>query len=95
MLKTAPPEMIEQAHQEAFAKLTLAQRAWVLRELATVTPEGEQVALAVGSGDPKTLARLATRAEMRQPGVMERIFGGRSMGTGMGGMIWPVRSLAV
>ena len=39
MLRTAPPETLEQAHQEAFAKLTPAQRAQVLRELAAEIPE--------------------------------------------------------
>jgi len=87
MLRTAPPETIEQAHEEAFEKLTPAQRAQVLRELAAVTPEGERATLSGGRDDPKTLARLATRAEMRQPGAMERTFGGRGMGTGMGGMM--------
>jgi hypothetical protein len=85
MLRTAPPETIEQAHEEAFAKLTPSQRAQALRELAALTPEGERVALAGSRDDPKTLARLATRAEMRQPGAMERTFGGRRLGTGMGG----------
>ena len=33
MLKTAPPETIEQAHAEAFAKLTPPQRQMVLKEL--------------------------------------------------------------
>jgi hypothetical protein len=87
MLKTAPPETIEQAHEEAFAKLTPAQRAQALRELAAVTPEGERAALAGGRDDPKSLARLATRAEMRQPGTMERTFGGTGRGPGMGGMM--------
>jgi hypothetical protein len=89
MLKTAPPETIEQAHEEAFAKLTLAHRAQALRELAALTPEGERAALA-GSrdDDPKTLARLATRAEMRQSGAMERTFGGGGLRTGMGGTIF-------
>ena len=87
MLKTAPPETIEQAHEEAFAKLTPAQRAQALRELAAVTPEGERAALAGGRDDPKSLARLATRAEMRQPGTMERAFGGTGRGPGMGGMM--------
>jgi hypothetical protein len=32
LLKTAPPETIEQAHEEAFAKLTPTQRAQALRE---------------------------------------------------------------
>ena len=87
MLRTAPPETIEQAHEEAFAKLTTAQRAQALHELAAVTPERERAALTGSRDDPKTLARLATRAEMRQPGAMERTFGGRGLGTGMGGMM--------
>jgi hypothetical protein len=85
MLKTAPPETIEQAHEEAFAKLTPTQRAQALRELAAETPEGERAALAGGRDDPKSLARLATRAEMRQPGALERIFGSTGRGPGMGG----------
>jgi len=88
MLKTAPPETIEQAHEEAFAKLTPAQRAQALRELAAVTPEGERAAMAGGRDDPKSLARLATRAEMRQPGTMERTFGGVGGGLGLGGTIF-------
>ena len=86
MLRTAPPETIEQAHEEAFAKLTPSQRAQALRELVTETPEGERAALVGGRDDPKTLARLATRSEMRQPGAMERMFGGTGRGPGMGGM---------
>ncbi|MCA1730924.1 MAG: hypothetical protein LC751_16460 [Actinobacteria bacterium] len=87
MLKTAPPETIEQAHEEAFAKLTPDQRAQALRELAAETQEGERASLAGGRDDPKSLARLATRAEVRQPGTMERIFGGMGRGPGMGGMM--------
>jgi hypothetical protein len=87
MLRTAPPETIEQAHEEAFAKLTPTQRTQALRELAAETPEGERAALAGGRNDPKTLARLATRSEMRQPGSIERIFGGTGRGPGMGGMM--------
>jgi hypothetical protein len=87
MLRTAPPETIEQAHEEAFAKLTPSQRAQALRELAAETPEGERAALAEGRDDPKTLARLATRSEIRQPRAMERMFGGTGRGPGMGGMM--------
>jgi hypothetical protein len=87
MLRTAPPETIEQAHEEAFAKLTPSQRAQALRELVTETPEGERAALVGGRDDPKTLARLATRSEMRQPGAVERMFGGTGKGPGMGGMM--------
>jgi len=87
MLKTAPPETIEQAHEEAFAKLTPAQRAQALRELAAATPEGERAASGGGRDDPKSLARMATRSEMRQPGTIERTFGGMGSGLGMGGMM--------
>jgi hypothetical protein len=88
MLRTAPPETIEQAHEEAFARLTPAQRAQALRELAAETPEAERAELAGGRDDPRTLARLATRSEMRQPGAMERIFGGTTgRGPGRGGMM--------
>lgn len=82
MLQTAPPEALEQAHEEAFAQLTPEQRRMALEQLAQATPENERAAL---SEDPRSLARAATRAEMRQPGTMERTFGGGGMAGGMGG----------
>jgi hypothetical protein len=81
LLQTAPPEALEQAHQEAFAKLTPEQREMARRELNAVVPPHEQAT----RDDPATLARVATRAEFRQPGTLERAFGGR--GPGMGPMI--------
>ncbi len=86
MLKTAPPEIIEQAHAEAFTKLTPEQRQMVLQQLNENLPEAEQQALANNGDNPQALARAATRAEMRQPGTMERAFGGAG-GTGFGGML--------
>jgi hypothetical protein len=85
MLRTAPPETIEQAHAEAFAKLTESQRRAVLQGLKEATPPREQGA--ASSSDPQSLARMATRAEMRQPGVMERLFGGTQGGPGFGSML--------
>jgi hypothetical protein len=87
MLKTAPPETIEQAHAEAFAKLTPQQRTMLLQQLSAELPEAERAAGAA-KDDPQSLARLATRAEVRQPGTMERTFGGMGgRGMGMGGMM--------
>jgi hypothetical protein len=86
MLQTAPPETIEQAHAEAFAKLTPPQRQMVLKELQEDMPEAERNALVRSGDDPQTLARAATRAEMRQPGTMERMLG-RAGGSGFGGML--------
>jgi hypothetical protein len=88
LLRTAPPQDIERAHAEAFSKLTPEQRARVLEGLAVVTPEPE---LRAAGNDPERLARLATRAEIREPGTMERVFaqvparGGFIGGLGFGG----------
>ncbi len=85
LLRTAPPEQVEQAHAEAFAKLTPEQRRQVLTDLSSEVPPSERAR----SDDPRDLARMATRAEMRQPGTLERTFsrGGMGGGMGMGGMI--------
>ena len=83
MLQTAPPETIEQAHREAFDKLTPDQRRQVLTSLAQAAPPGESAAIAATPlDDTKGMARAATRAEIRQPGVMERMLGGGGMGLG-------------
>ena len=85
MLKTAPPETIEQAHVEAFAKLTPQQRRTLLEQLRAEMPEAER---AYATENPQALAQLATRAEVRQPGTMERLFGGvPAAGTSFGGMM--------
>ncbi len=85
MLKTAPPESIEQAHAEAFARLTPQQRRMLLEQLRVEMPDAER---AYATEDPQALARLATRAEVRQPGTMERLFGGIPVaGSGFGGML--------
>jgi hypothetical protein len=90
LLRTAPPDAIEQAHAEAFAQLTPEQRRQVLDGLAAEVPPAERAT----DDDPRSLARMATRAELRQPGTLERSFartggvgGGFGGGMGMGGMI--------
>jgi hypothetical protein len=86
LLRTAPPETIEEAHAEAFARLTPEQRRTVLQELDSTLTPAERAAGATYDEDPRSLARLATRAEMRQPGTLERTWSGMPAGTGMGGM---------
>jgi hypothetical protein len=83
MLRTAPPETIEQAHAEAFAQLTPEQRRMLLAQLAEGAPASERPVLERAAADPQTLARAATRAEMRQPGVLERMFGRAAPAQGM------------
>ena len=79
MLSTAPPEDIERAHEEAFAKLTPDQRRQALQALSQIVPPSE-----IRGDDPASLARTATRAEMRQPGTIERAWGGAGGGFGSG-----------
>ncbi|HUR16488.1 MAG TPA: hypothetical protein VMZ33_04340 [Candidatus Limnocylindrales bacterium] len=83
MLRTAPPDDIERAHAEAFAQLSPDQRRQLLQGLSQQVPPTEIPT----SDDPQSLARMATRAEMRQPGTMERTFGGYG-GPGLGGMFF-------
>ena len=81
MLRTAPPEDIERAHEEAFAALSPEQRQQVLQALAQEVPQNE----VPQSDDPRSLARMATRAEIRRPGTVERALGpGTGGGVGMG-----------
>ena len=85
LLRTAPPETVEQVHAEAFGKLTPAQRQQVLHDLSTTLAPSERPS----DDQPASLARAATRAEYSQPGFMERTFGGRSFsgGPGFGSML--------
>jgi len=87
LLKTAPPEAIEQTHAEAFARLTPEQRRKVLEGLQPELSAGERSASQAIGDEPGALARVATRAEMRQPGAMERAFGRAGGGMAPGGML--------
>src|SRR6188472_3960044 len=63
LLRTAPPGTIEQVHTEAFSKLTDEQRDLLFTQLTENAMEGERPA----NSEPATLAKSATRAELRQP----------------------------
>lgn len=73
LLSTSSPEQIEKAHEEAFAAMTPTERQEVLAALAR---SGESPA----DTSSASLARSATRLEMRQPGSMSSLMG--SLGGG-------------
>ena len=83
LLRTAPPEAIEQVHAEAFAKLTDAQRTMIFEELTRNAPAGD----APRGSDAASLAQSATRSELRQPGTLERSFQSPSFGSMLGSTI--------
>jgi hypothetical protein len=68
LLRTAPPEAIEQVHLEAFSKLTDAQRTLVFEQLSADSSPSERPS----NASPSSLAHAATRQELRSPGSMER-----------------------
>ncbi|MCP2031277.1 hypothetical protein L1277_001368 [Okibacterium sp. HSC-33S16] len=80
LLRTAPPEAIEQAHEEAFEKLTPEQRRLLFTQLSADAAPGD----APRGDDPHSLAQSATRSELRQPGTMERTMAGPSFGSMVG-----------
>jgi hypothetical protein len=80
LLRTAPPEAIEQAHEEAFARLTPEQRRLLFQQLSADAAPGD----APRGDDPHSLAQSATRSELRQPGTMERTMAGPSFGSMVG-----------
>ncbi|WP_411722311.1 hypothetical protein [Mycetocola sp.] len=80
LLRTAPPEAIEQAHEEAFSRLTPEQRRLLFQQLSADAAPGD----APRGDDPHSLAQSATRSELRQPGTMERTMAGPSFGSMVG-----------
>jgi hypothetical protein len=83
LLRTAPPETVEQVHTEAFSKLTPEQRDILFDELSKNAAAGD----APTSKEPQALAVSATRSELRNPGTMERSLGGQGQGMGFGSMV--------
>jgi hypothetical protein len=80
MLRTAPPDVLERAHAEAFEKLTPAQLDLLLeRFTATASAIEERPA----DAKPKSLAKWAAGAERRQPGAIARALGLDQSGAGL------------
>lgn len=73
LLRTAPPERLEQVHHDAFARLTPAQRQEVRNRLNSELPPNEHLRDDSAAG----LARAATRGEVARPGLLRRVLGGR------------------
>ncbi|MBE8527460.1 hypothetical protein ILP97_60090 [Amycolatopsis sp. H6(2020)] len=75
LLSTSSPDQIEKAHEEAFAAMSAQERQQVLTALSG---SGETPADTSSS----SLARAATRLEMRKPGTLSSVLGSSGLGTG-------------
>ncbi|MFC0681935.1 hypothetical protein ACFFGH_29220 [Lysobacter korlensis] len=74
LLRTAPPETVEQVHTEAFERLTQQQRDLLFQKLldGARTPEERPA-----DASSASLAKSATDAEVVEPGALSRLIGGR------------------
>lgn len=86
LLRTASPAAIESVHADAFRALTAAQRSALLERIGQLLPPAERGLAVPVNGTPVGLARLLTRAESRQPGLLARLFGA---GPGVAGWVVP------
>jgi len=77
MLRTAPPEVIENVHVQAFEKLTPAQLDLLFERFTVDAPSHEE---RPANAQPAALARAAAQAQTRQPGALARIFKGDQSG---------------
>jgi hypothetical protein len=81
LMQTADPHQIERIHQEAFVRLTPAQRAQVEARMRAELPPYERPA----SDAPADLARAAARSEAAQPGRMRGLLGRAGGATAIAG----------
>ncbi|WP_439692353.1 hypothetical protein ACRQ4B_15855 [Curtobacterium sp. SP.BCo] len=72
LLRTAPPEQLEQVHHDAFARLTPAQRQQIRNRLNSELPPHEHLRDDSAGG----MARAMTRGEVSRPGLVRRVLGG-------------------
>ena len=82
VLRNAPPELIEDAHAEAFSQLDPRERRMLARRLREQAaqleaPFDDPYDRDEYDDDPRTLARMARRAEQRNPNVLDQLFGGQ------------------
>jgi hypothetical protein len=67
LLRTAPPDVLEQAHVEAFERLTPAQLDLLYERLTTTATTDDERPT---DARPESLAHSAARAERRRPGII-------------------------
>lgn len=92
LLRSAPPEWVEQAHAQAIAQLTPEQAQLLLRQVGDMLPPHERALAGPANATPQGIARLIRRAELQRPGVAERILCSlaaafRAGGAGPGGVL--------
>ena len=82
VLRNGPPQLVEDAHADAFAQLSPDQRREMARRLREQAaqldlPYSDPYDRDEYDEDPRTLARMAQQAEQQNPNVLDQLFGGQ------------------
>ena len=82
VLRNGPPQLVEDAHADAFAQLSPDQRREMASRLRAQAAQLDQPYTDPYDRDeydedPRTLARMAQQAEQRNPNVLDQLFGGQ------------------
>ena len=75
MLKDGAARNDRTSARRSFRATHAGTRRMVLEQFRAEAPATERAAVTQAGDNPQSLARIATRAEVRQPGTMERLFG--------------------
>ncbi len=83
VLRNAPPDVVEDAHAQAFSQLDPQQRQYLAQQLRQQaaqmgTPYQDPRYQGQYDADPRTLGQMAQHMEQRNPGVLDQLFGGQS-----------------
>ncbi len=84
IVRTAPPDEMEEAYVAAFTAIPGEQRVRLPGELAQMLPEEERASIYLNQHDPQTLARIAIAAEQHHAGSIERVL--RAVDGGLRGL---------
>lgn len=80
-LEYAPPDVLEQAHAEAFSRLSPQQRAEVLQRFQeanndpTQPFQSDQFTGGPQDTDPRVMGRIARQAAQQQPDLLQQVLG--------------------
>jgi hypothetical protein len=82
VLRNAPPDVLDDAHTQAFSQLSPQQRMQLAQQLQQQSaqmghPYGSPYDRFDQDVDPRYLGQMARQAEQRNPGILDQIFGGQ------------------
>ena len=77
-VQQAPPDVVEQAHEQAFSQLPMQQRQQVVQQFQQAANDPQQPFSYGFSGgpqdyDPQTMGRMMAQAQRQQPDLLQQV----------------------